>query len=33
LKGWLEKLVTAAVTRRIYREELAQLATVVQNGR
>lgn len=30
LKGWLEKLMTPAIARRIYREELAQLATVAQ---
>lgn len=30
LRGWLERLMTPAITRRIYREELAQLATVVQ---
>lgn len=28
LKGWLEKLMTPTITRRIYREELAQLAAV-----
>ncbi|MCB8954555.1 MAG: SRPBCC family protein [Ardenticatenales bacterium] len=30
LKGWMEKLMTPAITRRIYREELAQLAIVAQ---
>ena len=30
LKGWLEKLMNPAITRRIYRQELAQLATVAQ---
>jgi len=30
LKGWLEKLVNPAIIRRIYREELTQLAVVTQ---
>ena len=30
LKGWLEKLMNPAITRRIYREELAQLQAVIQ---
>lgn len=33
LKGALQKVVTAAVTRRIYREELAQLADYVNYTR
>ncbi len=28
LKGWLEKLFTPAITKRIYREELAQLTAL-----
>jgi len=27
--GWLEKVTTPPIARRIYREELEQLATVV----
>lgn len=30
VRGWLEKLTNPAITRRIYREELAQLAAVAQ---
>ena len=33
LRGWIEKLVTPAVSRRIYREELAQLDRVMQAKR
>ena len=29
LKGWVEKLTTPSIMRRIYREELAQIADVV----
>jgi hypothetical protein len=31
LKGWLEKLTTPPIARRIYREELDQLAAVLQS--
>jgi hypothetical protein len=30
LRGWIEKLVSPAITKRIYQEELAQLSTVVK---
>lgn len=30
LRGWLEKLITPAITRRIYKEELASLAQHVR---
>lgn len=32
LRGWLERLTTPAIMRRIYREELAKLAEFVQAG-
>jgi len=32
LRGWLERLMTPTITRRIYREELAQLTTVATMG-
>lgn len=33
LRGWLEKVMNPPITRRIYREELQQLAEVAMNGR
>lgn len=32
IRGWLEKWTTPGIMRRIFREELAQLNTVAQNG-
>lgn len=31
LKGWLERVMNPAITRRIYREELAQLAIIAKS--
>jgi len=33
LQGWVEKLLNPAITRRIYREELAQLAQVAEKAK